>query len=59
MKPNSGNGGDYENYSWTQTLEELEVFNCEDCQFGVLVDDLRPSQQFFSHVGMFPRLNQS
>jgi len=25
MKPNSGNGGDYENYSFTQTLEELEL----------------------------------
>ena len=25
QKPNSGNGGDYENYSFTQTLQEVEI----------------------------------
>ena len=25
MKPNTGNGGDYEKYSFTQTLQDLEV----------------------------------
>ncbi len=25
LKPNSGNGADYDTYSFTQTLEEIEV----------------------------------
>lgn len=25
LKPNTGNGYDFDAYSWTQTLEELEV----------------------------------
>lgn len=26
LKPNSGNGCTMENYSWTQTLQEVEVY---------------------------------
>mgnify|MGYP001793596799 CR=1 FL=1 len=25
LKPNTGNGADMDNYSWTQTLQDLEV----------------------------------
>ena len=46
MKPNSGNGADYENYSWTQTLEELEVLTFKE-SFRIIADNILMLCHFF------------
>ncbi|XP_029657438.1 nuclear migration protein nudC-like [Octopus sinensis] len=42
LAPNSGNGANLENYSWTQTLQDIEVF-CIKCHFQLKVPIRPPS----------------